>query len=1556
MTGRLKNRKHGGTIRTMNHHEETRRTGRKGIGEEEVSMENIKTLYHIFSSADRNYKDGGNREKSDKGIHGLKASSQNEGAMMVSPRSNKNDSSKEEVNGTKRANEEKEFLNRLDFSNPFGQYSCFHPTDVEKRKKKKDNLPFQQSVEVTQDWDALQRVDNLLCDSSEKEETIQRVEFFYNFKGKMQRGGSHLKYHNVGERKDISSGPTEGKKSEESQRRQPYRGETTHLRRDENPSHSNQTGVVRKNGFVNTSNGTSIYDALISMSRQMENESTHFDKSFDRNNDVHKLLDLEHKQSNHERKEPLGGAKITPLNWDRNYSALNHLQVDKSEEEVEISKGESSMKTVLPPKRDILKCNEKNVNVEREENPFLKLIEEENSPDEVPLFEDHSYMEDLTSAIFNSHANTNNEKDKKNLLGESILKRSVPIQMDDLQTRDVSSLENENIFGELTNCNAMERGGQVDVEAVRFTKELPISGRSLLEGEFQSNLFHVDGDHSSGRKTKGGRLHMRAGTKDEQTYIDDEDFIGRDNKVDIPNQWGNSPKMDIFQMVNRKRGDNTPDGNHMKVNSSMGRIKLHEELINLSDGSTSEMGWTCKETPYHVEPNVGWLSMEKEYPVNPFNMIGEEKREGSKKLPLEKYDFFHFEPDMEVVDAPQRGSLDSVEDISNRMTRHEDETTKGVSHVGLFTDMPHERNIKIKEKKKKEKEEDALAYDDQYITEQRMMEEDGPMEDECSSFLDIIDEIVNISKDIIGTNQNEDGVVEILQKNSNECIDSSQIGEYHPEGNLAGDLHMGFHLDVDVGSVVEPYHESTYAGVYKDSPEHKIVDDVYFHFDQLSESCKKREEDCDEVIKAKEGKNSIDGIVQENLYSVDVNVLQVEDIHWINRSDEREGDTSGIYEEKPQESLTCEATAEGADLPTIQLCEELYRVLICRNYLEALPVLLTQEGGKRADWNPINGTFHCDGGNYPSDRLFRGNINLITFQNYLRRAKKMNKRGFNEMYDYTDYVYTHIRRILRMDITRFFFISNYLENMNRYIIKKNRLINDLTNAQNFVNDFLQKKENVITQKRFCNDITYPMYFLIFTNLLVTLWHTSLCHLDEANWSRLIHLLIRCLRKKRTIHILRRSYSHLSRIYRYLTKHALDEKGKKKIIRIVKRSKSFKEAQKNVHTINTFCFYVLIIFLPLSVPPFGKDLNTRDYFLHCFLRSMNKVVLRYAKDHTNDGLTVSPRGKERGEAEHNHSDGPHHSRGSHRTKENPPHTHALPSQSRTSENMRNVVRKAVKSSQKNICLLKMQSLAQVFRFSFEDAPLGGRPKRGSTRSNPNRNPKRQPKNLSDTMRDIHISARIEQIEKELIAYLSANAHFYDTFFNIIAPMLNDLTILLDNLEAIFALYVKHKVWKSKKLLFFRNPWLCGYDVFLSFNHLGGSAPNQEQKNGIATVTNRLADSLSDDSSDNLPSDLATYMAQQDNELVQDDLVTLYDVRRLKKMLLLGGRKKGKSRRNTDGSNRRRYYKQKNLADGDRPNKAKLKMYYSYILKLCQDERYKEINTRALKCLFYSFYFS
>ncbi|EUD65068.1 hypothetical protein C922_04583 [Plasmodium inui San Antonio 1] len=1617
MISHSKPREHGGTVTAMNHCKETSKTNRKGTGEEGVSMENIKTLYHIFSSADGNDVDGGDKKKCCNDMHDLKGAAQSEAAVMLPPRTHKNASPGKELNLTKRTNKEKEFLNHFSYLSDLGEYNCAHSADVQKRRNKTDHLSLQQNVEVTPDWEAFQRVDHV-CDYSAKEGRAREGEIFDNSKRGMQRWGSHLKYHNSGERKkDTSSSPTRGEKSEQSQGRQPYTGGSVHLRREANPSKNSPIGETDKSAFVGPSDETSFYEAFTSVSEPMENKGTHFDNPFYRNSNVDELLDFPPQHSNHERGEaPLGRAKVTPLNWNRNYYTLTYLHSGNPKAEGETSKGEPSLNTVLHPKWDFLKCNEVNVQIERPQDeqtqdPFLNFIDQENSPDWVPFSEEHSYREDLTSAIFDSHAIANHGANKMDPPGGTIPRKQNLIGMDDFHTHEVSSLRNENLFGECSNSNRMKRGGEVaNGKAVPFRKKLPIWESSLLEGDFHSSLFPMDGNNLADRQTKGGRLHIGGAEtvcghiadsdKDEEILIGDEKVIGKDKKVEKPPQWGKFHRVDFFQVVDRRIGGNSPPDSGIMKNASMERIKLHDQLINLSDGSTSEMGWTRKGTPPLGEPSVGLLSLEEECRIDGFNMMGEEKMKGGKSLLCGKHDFFDFEHD-EEVDAPQRGSANWIGDIPKRMRSSEVGTTKEESHAGLLTATRHQESSKEKgeEEKEGEKEQNVLTYHDHYLTEQRLTEVAAPMDKEFNSFLDIIDEIVTISKDIIETNQNEDAAVEILQRSPDDRIESSQFG-----GHFPGELQMGLPLGVGVGAVVGPAEKFTHAGVYKDPLEDKLVDDVYVHFDTLNESCRKRQESCDEVVMEREREDSIHGAVHgavrgevrgevhgevrgafrgafheaihpathQNADTRDVNTEQAAQTHWRNNSGETKDGTRRIEEEDPQESPSCCTTSEWADLPTMQLCEGLYRVLRCRDYLEALPVLAAHAGGKPPDERPISelsgmnelsSTTHCSARNYPSEEPLRGNVSLVTFHTYLRRAKKMNKRGFTEMYDYSDYVYTHIERIFQMDITRFFFTSNYLENINRYIIKKNRLINDLTNAQNFVNDFVQKREKVITQKRFCNDVTYPMYFLIFTNLLVTLWHTSLCHLDEANWSKLPRFLMRRLRTKTTIYVLRRSHSFLSRIYRHLTKHTLDEKKKKRLIRIVKRSRSFKIVQKNVHKINTFCFYVLILFLSLSVPPFGKQLQTRDYFLHCFLRNINKVVLRYAKEHTSDemsdrfdnGVNVSSAGTDRGKEEYHHSEGNLH-------------VTAPPSQSRRSENVRDVVRKAVSSSQKNIFRLKMHNLAQVFRCSFADSPREGTPVIGSTSSHPkghanlqpNGLPNRQSNNLVEVVRDIQISTRIEQIEKGVTAYLRANAHFHDTFFNVIVPMMNGLTTLLDNLETIFALYVKHKVRKNRKLFFFRNPWLCSYDVFMSFSQSGGPAPNHAEESGMTRVTSgiggSLTGSLTDHSTDSLPPDFAAYMAQLDVQFAQDDVGALYDVKRLKEMLLLGSRKKETSRRNTDEGHKRRPHKQNDFADRDRPKHTKLNAYYSYILKLCHDERYKEINTRALRCLFYSLYFS
>ncbi|KJP87027.1 hypothetical protein AK88_03309 [Plasmodium fragile] len=918
MTNRSGARQHGGTVSRMNHRAETSKTNRKGTGEG-VSMENIKTLYHIFSSADGMHVDGGDNTKCSTHMHDLKGAVISEGAVVVSPRSDKNGSPQENVNVTKGTNKEKEFLHHFNYLSHFEEYSCSHTADVEKGRNKKDELPFEQGFEVALDWVALEPVDHL-CDSHAKEGRDVEDEIFYN---NSKRGGSHLKYHNVGGGKqDTSCSPIKGEKYEQVQGRRLYGGDAAQLRREANPREHTSTGEKNKNGFVSAPHET-IYEAFASLATQMENKGTHFYKPFYMNSNVDKLLYLEAEKSKLERTEqPRGGAKITPLNWDRKCSTLTYLHSGSHKEGGEKSNGEQPLKTVLQPK-----CNVDNVEAEREQDPFLNFIHEEKSPDGIPFFEELSYREDFTSVIFDSHEAANRGVDKMDSLEGNITKKDL-LRMDNFHTRDGSPIESENIFGGSTNLDAMKRGGG---EGDPFSKELPIWQSSLLEGEIESNLFARDGDYFCGRETKGGTLHIGQVTKDEQICVGHEEVTGRDTHVEKPHQWGKSSRsVDLFQVHDGRTEGNMQSDSRIMNNSSVGRIQLNHELINLSDGSSSDMGWTRKgTTPPRGEASVGLLSLEEEYPNDCFYMMREEKKEGDKNALWGKYDFFDFEH-LEEVGAPERGSPDWIGDISNGVTRCEVGTTKGDSHVGLLRAMRYQMHSKVEGGREKEVEDVLLTYHDHYLTEQRMMEEAAPKDDECSSFLDIIDEIVSISKDIICTNQTEDGFVEILQGGPDKGMDYSHIG---------GQFQMGLHLDVPVGEVVEPGHMSTQAAVCKDPPQDKIANDVYFHFEKLTESCGKREDSMHAAVDGADD-GADDGASDENSHRLHVSAQQVAHLHWRNRSGETKDDTSEMQEqEDPQERPTCETTSIGADLPTMQLCEDLYRVLMCRNYLEALPVL-----------------------------------------------------------------------------------------------------------------------------------------------------------------------------------------------------------------------------------------------------------------------------------------------------------------------------------------------------------------------------------------------------------------------------------------------------------------------------------------------------------------------------------------------------------------------------------------------------------------------------------------
>lgn len=141
-------------------------------------------------------------------------------------------------------------------------------------------------------------------------------------------------------------------------------------------------------------------------------------------------------------------------------------------------------------------------------------------------------------------------------------------------------------------------------------------------------------------------------------------------------------------------------------------------------------------------------------------------------------------------------------------------------------------------------------------------------------------------------------------------------------------------------------------------------------------------------------------------------------------------------------------------------------------------------------------------------------MNIKDFQIFLRKEKNIMKSGFNEMYDYNDYIHFFIEDIFHMNIKDFFFFNIYIDNMNKCITKKNILINNISNSHNFINDFYQKHEKILTLDIFYKNISYSLYFLIFINLLTQLWEKLSFDIKKMNANKLLKSLIKYVNKKK----------------------------------------------------------------------------------------------------------------------------------------------------------------------------------------------------------------------------------------------------------------------------------------------------------------------------------------------------------------------------------------------------------------------------------------------------------
>ncbi|SBT31197.1 conserved Plasmodium protein, unknown function [Plasmodium ovale wallikeri] len=341
----------------------------------------------------------------------------------------------------------------------------------------------------------------------------------------------------------------------------------------------------------------------------------------------------------------------------------------------------------------------------------------------------------------------------------------------------------------------------------------------------------------------------------------------------------------------------------------------------------------------------------------------------------------------------------------------------------------------------------------------------------------------------------------------------------------------------------------------------------------------------------------------------------------------------------------------------------------------------------------------------------------------------------------------------------------------------------------------------------------------------------------------------------------------------------------------------------------------------------------DHLLHYFFKNVNKVIFKYVKEAPNGG-EENQRGCPRWWLR--------------------PRVHSAEDDVRDKK-VKDVIDNVVKRCKKNICLLKVKNMEQLFLPCFET----------------NASEKKRMNNLRNVVRDIRINEEIELIEKQLEVYIKKNVYFYDTFFNIIIPIVNRITDIFENLETLFTLYINYKIRKNKKLFYFYNPWIYSYDSFLSFTHLeimklsddsqtvldGNQMEEENGKSKKVKVANaeKIVGMSLQGSNTTLPSyypqnsttyvQFITHFKKLDERFLEydifNDIKKSYDIQSVNQILSFLKCKNNLTIRQK---------KQINV------NYTKLKNYYSHILKLSYDENYVKINTRALKCLFCNLYFN
>ncbi|VEV55509.1 conserved Plasmodium protein, unknown function [Plasmodium vinckei vinckei] len=584
----------------------------------------------------------------------------------------------------------------------------------------------------------------------------------------------------------------------------------------------------------------------------------------------------------------------------------------------------------------------------------------------------------------------------------------------------------------------------------------------------------------------------------------------------------------------------------------------------------------------------------------------------------------------------------------------------------------------------------------------------------------------------------------------------------------------------------------------------------------------------------------------------------------------------------------------------LQFYEDIYNILINKNYLD---IFLTLKKN-----NNIN----------------NDDMNIYNFHIYLKNVKKIKKRGFNDMYDYTDYIHKFIEDIYQMNVKKFFFYNIYIDNINKCIKKKNLLINSISNSYNFVNDFYKKHEKILTHDMFYKNVNYSLYFLFFINTLIELWKKIIIKIKNINIILLLKKFINIFKKNKIAYALKQLSNYLQAVYDLLNRPIQDEGQTKikKIIKIIIKSKTFKTVKKYVYKINNSSFHFTILFSLISIPPYKKTATIFDHLMEYFFKNINKILLKQIKDTF-----------QYNQEENNEKDQPQN----------------LSTCKGNTKNVKEVVNNIIKSGKNNICLIKIKNFKQLFLQNGGES--NNETKRESGTS------------LLNTLTDIKINDEICLFEKELELYIKYNISFYRLFFKFIIPLVNKITTTFENLETFFTLYVNYKIKKKKKLFFFYNPWIYSYDTFLSFSQINimsnSNNLKKDEKEVIETdqeleiFSNQIKTNILIENSKNILNleQSILYYKQLDNDITSSNIFNLidnfYDFKNINQIF---------SHKNKISVYHKNINKQKDTKNKININYNHFKNYYSDILNLCYDERYIKINTRALKYLFFNLHFN